>query len=77
LQFVTSTFLSQADFLAVDQTSIENNRQPLTSILKKPSTQLHMTSFSTKTNNPLFQEIRKQIQPNIYSIKSILSCRKK
>jgi hypothetical protein len=52
--------LSQADFQGLEQNSATNNRQPLTSILKKPSTQFGANPFAPKPNNIIFQEIRKQ-----------------
>jgi len=62
--------MSQPNFSTIEESSIQNNHQPVGSILKKSSSQLINNSFSTQiTTSKEVQEFRKSIKNNFYSIK--------
>ncbi len=54
--------MSQPNFSTIEQPSIQNTRQPVTSILKKHSPQIITNPYPTKTNNNIVQEFRKYIK---------------
>jgi hypothetical protein len=57
LQFVSSAVISQPNF-----SSVQTTRPPLTSILKKPPSQIITDPSSTQTNSKVSQEYRRLIR---------------
>ncbi|CAF1500639.1 unnamed protein product, partial [Rotaria sp. Silwood1] len=59
LQFTSSIIIDQPSYSLMENRSIQNNRQALTSIYKKPSSQLLYNPYSTVKYNQIFQEYQK------------------
>jgi hypothetical protein len=77
LNFESSTTSSQSNFPSYEKSPIRASRQPLTSILKKTSSQVINNPFPIQTNRKKVEELGKQRKVNSCSVKRILLFRKK
>jgi hypothetical protein len=62
--FVSSTVISQSNLSSAENKSVQNNRPPLVSILKKRTSQAINKPVPTQTDNKVFQGFRKEIRDN-------------
>ncbi|CAF1420563.1 unnamed protein product [Rotaria sordida] len=68
LQFTSSIIIDQPSYSLMENRSIQNNRQALTSIYKKPSSQLLYNPYSTIKYSQIFQEYQKPDLENYRSL---------
>jgi len=60
--FVSSTVISQLNLSSAENKSVQNNRLPLVSILKKRTSPAINKPVPTQTDNKVFQGFRKEIR---------------
>ncbi|CAF2752152.1 unnamed protein product [Rotaria sp. Silwood2] len=60
LQFTSSAIIDQPNYSWMDSIRVQNNSQPLASILKKPSSQILNNPNSTEKYSKVLQEFRKK-----------------